>query len=113
MSDSIIKGRLITRKNDLFVLNITEFKSTKLFTFNIGFNVERKHQKLVDSVEIFESFPTNERLNKWNKKYVKLNKRWISQKSNNSSTIDEVHALTGTRTRVAPVTGVHPKPLDY
>ena len=87
-TDSCINGRLITRQNDLFVLNISNFNSTKLFSTKINFNIGRKKDKLNYAVLIFEKNLPMDRIASWCKKYSKINKKWISQKPNQSSTID-------------------------
>ena len=76
-TDSCINGRWITRQNDLFVLSITNFCSTKLFSKKVNFNIGRKKNKLNYAVFIFENYLPKDRINFWCEKYFKINKRWI------------------------------------
>jgi len=79
MADSIINGRLIIRKNDLFTLDISSFAMTKKFAQEIGFNIGRKQVKLIDACFIFENLVPSERVNKWKSKYVKTPHQWVTK----------------------------------
>ncbi len=80
-TDSCINRRWITRQNNLFILSISDFNSTKLFSKQINFTIGRKKDKLNYATSIFANNLPKDRINCWSKKYCKVNKRWVSQKS--------------------------------
>jgi DNA endonuclease len=77
VTDSVINGRPITRKNNVYFLSIGDFQSTQKFAEKINFGIERKRQKLNDAVDIFENYCCYARLNEWHNRYFKPKSKWV------------------------------------
>jgi DNA endonuclease len=77
VTDSIINGRPITRKNNVYSLSIGGFQSTQKFSRRIDFCIKRKSQKLHDAVAVFENFSSCERTEEWCKRYFKPKSKWV------------------------------------
>ncbi len=107
LSDSVIGGRVITRTNNLYSLEVYKINQVQIFSEKVGFSINRKNQKLIDALTIMQNHCSVDALKEWKKRYIKVGKMWVRRNNPNSS-IDKVSAPTGNRTRVSASTGLHP-----
>ncbi len=75
-NDSIINGRIIKRKQNLFGLRLRTFCDVKKFSKLIGFNISRKQNKLLGGINLIENFSHKDRVQIWKKDYVKIGRGW-------------------------------------
>ncbi len=76
-------GKKNFRTKDAYELVIYKLKSIKLFSSNIGFSINRKQQKLLDAIDIFEKYKTgSERVETWLKLYRKQTYIWEKIRNN-------------------------------
>jgi len=78
---SFIKdGKKNYRTKDAYELVIYNLSGIKLFSSIIGFSINRKQEKLLDSINIFENYKTgSERVEAWLKLYRKQTYIWIKR----------------------------------
>lgn len=87
-TDSIIRGRIITRTKDLYALEITRKKHIQAYVDKIGFLIARKTQKVRDYYFVYNTFGRTGFVQNWRKLYEKKSNEW---KRKNDAPISEIN----------------------